>query len=179
VHLTIAGTGVYLNTSLGGRVAHRLTGGDGGRDVSANIHDGTLYWKLWAGENDPSGSLSVNPLDYLYGGCRRYSYEDVAGPRIVLLVTTEGTEHSVELTLQRQTLARPRGPREQSWTVAWDCKDGIPVRDDGWKGDCFYGSAVHVDSDEAWVTAALDALRADVTRDREHYQWRPRETSDT
>jgi len=197
IHLSIAGTGIYLNTSLGSRTADIITHSTG-REVKLSLFEGSLYWKLWVDEDHScsgsqmrrfggkyrswlcrSGSLSVRPMDYVYGGSPSYSYQDVEGPTTVLLVTSEGTEHNVDLTLQKQRLSRPKGPYTESWVVKWDCTEGIPVRDNDWKGDCFYGSAVKVDSENDWVNEALWALRADVTSYRQRYQWTPKKTSET
>lgn len=202
VHLTVAGTGIYLSTSLFSRTADVITQSKG-RELKLSLYDGSLCWKLWTDEDHScssdkmrrfggkyrswlcrDGSISVKPLDYLYGGSPKYSYTDVDGPKSVLLVTAEGTEHNVDLTLQRQRLSRPKGPYTESWIVKWESKEGIPVRHNDWKGDCFYSSAVKLPGDNKmpylgdWVTEALDALRIRVTKDRNHYEWKQDKTSD-
>lgn len=144
------------------------------------------------------GWVSVNLRDHLHGGPLRYSYEDRDEQRTAFVVTTEGTEHMVDFQLQLQTRARPRGPRQHSVTAHWTCEEGIPVRNHEWKGDCTISSAVTIAPEVVrvreqrggevsllwdidgrtgspkWLSAAVEALKAQITRDREHYEWNPR-----
>lgn len=176
-----------IGGGFGTRLAERLTGGKG-RDIKAYLHGWHLYWKLWTTEdhNCPGwrdgryqpwrcrdGNITVNLCDYLYGGSAKYSYEDVEGPTETEVALAEGS-YPVTLKLQRQTLGRPRGPRTSSWCVDWSAPGGIPFRNHDWKGDCVYNSAVKVDGPIGWVAAAKEAIRADVLRDRERYDWRDR-----
>ncbi|MGH9004559.1 MAG: hypothetical protein ACRDYV_15655 [Acidimicrobiia bacterium] len=193
VHMTVLGSGVYLGLGgIGPRVAEWLSRGgatDGGRDLSLAVHGGRAWWRIWTSPHSwtrgrfaswREASLSVNPLDYLLGGPARYSYEDISPPTSVQLLTAEGTEHEVTLTLQRQTLARRRGPRRMSWVAHWESPgEGIPVRNHAWKGDGILSSALDLPDathpEGPWVQAALDELREQITRTRRHYDWRPRE----
>jgi len=170
----------------GHRLAERITQGKS-RDLSCHVHDWTLFWKLWADEDHTcdkrragkyqpwrcrDGNISVNLRDWVYGGPARYAYENIGDPRDGLLVMPDG-EYVAAFQLQRQTLARPRGPRTVSYVAEWKSESGIPVRNHEWKGDCIYGSAVTIPEGlDDWLPAAVDGLRAKVERDRAHYEWR-------
>lgn len=195
-HASIGGFGVYVNTSLFGRVAEALTRGQG-RELTLRVQDGHAYWKAWTSEDGHplhhhrrwskyrswacrDGNLSLRPLDYLHGGPRKYHREPIDKTRTVLVRTNEGTEHVVDMTLCRGTIARPHGPvLSTSLEARWECKEGIPVRNHEWKGDEVYASSVTLpdytplDPPGAWLPFAMDALRANITRDRRHHEWVP------
>jgi hypothetical protein len=174
----------------GVRLAEWLTRGKG-RDLSCHVHGWALYWKLWtdeehrcdkrrSGKYQPwrcrDGSITINLRDYLYGGPARYAYESIGEPRDGLLVMPEG-EYVVGFQLQRQTLARPRGPRKSSCVAEWNSDAGIPIRNHEWKGDNVYASGVAIPAGlDDWLPAAVDGLRAQIERDRAHHEWRRPET---
>lgn len=191
-HLTVAGTGVYLGTTLGRRAAHILSLGEktyrgrklyGGRDLSLALHNGRLWWHVWTDPTDWSRgrfagwrerSLTVNPADILLGGPKRGSHEDVAGTEAVI-VLPEGEQH-LKLTLRRATWGRPKGRKDHSWNVDWSATPGISVRpDDGWKGPVT-GSSVNITDQQAagdWAAAAMAALHGWVKETRARYGYKP------
>lgn len=199
-HAGIGGAAVFVGTSAFARAAHALTRGQG-RDLSLRLHSGALWWEAWISEDrrsrggrwrsapwsnavkhrpylSRSGNVSVNPLDYLFGGPARYSYESAGEPVEARMTPREGYDgdgpYVVRWQLERQTLGRKRGPKKLSWTAAWECDQGIPVRNHDWKGDTITASSVSLTDEQAngdWLTAATEALTADISSDREHYDY--------
>jgi hypothetical protein len=172
--------GLYLHTEgFGTWLQRRLNPvGYESKVISLNVHDGHAYWKLWAprdgsssGRHWRAGSVRIDPRDILLGE-HRYAYTDVGDPETVTLLMPDGGEYQVAMQLQRQSLSRNRGRRQESWTVDCDCRDGIPTRSDGHRGG-MNGWAVAV-SDRAvvagvWQQEAIAASIAKVTEIRIRY----------
>lgn len=184
-HLALPGIAIYTGARFGrwsGKLASRLTHPRGerheyvGRSISAFLANGTVYWNIWAHdslwERDEfpawrHGSKSVNPLDYILGGPKRYAYTDVEKAHIDLQLH-DGV-YPVTLKLQRRKFGRPRGRSEEGWSVDWGARRGIPShfdRSGGWKGDRTYGSGFDIPSDRDWVNDATERLRAWVYEQR-------------
>lgn len=191
--------GYFSIGGVGGRFCQWLGRGHG-RDLSLALHNGKLWWKVWydgdCGNDEHhrcdkrrpawwsretkyrswrclrDGSLAVNPLDYVFGGELKYSYEDV-GPKRDAFVTVGPTTDLVTFQLQRQFHARPRGPKRMSWVASWEANPGIRVRNHDWKGDTILGSAEPVSGRTNWLPEAVASLERRVARDREHYRWNP------
>jgi hypothetical protein len=152
------------------------------REIGLSAHDGSVYWKLWAKDGswsntDPKwwlGSFRYDLRDIVFGDLK-YSYEDVAGPVTAVVRMPHGDDHVVVLRLRRETRARKRGrPKEQGWSVNWNCDDGIPTK--GLYRGRVCGSAVKV-TDEAvenrsWPFAATAAIAARLTSDRVRHGYR-------
>lgn len=126
------------------------------------------------------GSLDLNPIDAFWG-FRSFKYEDL-GERSEDTFTVgqfPGDEYKVKFTLKRMTRQRDFGPRwartitYEGYIADWGAWDGgIPVRNDYWKGDCIYSSAVRVLNWETWLDEAHAALREVILRERKRYRYR-------
>lgn len=152
--------------------------------------DGWRRPKLWpwsAGRNKyrpwmclRNGNIELNPLDAIWG-TRKYKYQTVAREyRDIDFGGYDGDIHHVEMTLQKQTRQREHGPKwvrkreDKGYSVEWECKKGIPYRNDSWKGDCTYGSGFDSDgSDQFWVLDAKKKLVKLITHDRINYNYIP------
>lgn len=182
-HLGIGGAAIYLGTTVGRTLAHRLSRGEG-RDFWAWGEWPTVYLHVWTTTNSwtrgrfaewRDASFSISPIDRIMGP-RSCNFEKVATVDAEL-VLSDGT-YPVQLALKRATVARRRGgAREAFWDVFWDARHGIPYKhDNGWKGGSVYGSDVKVSrptEDDIqlgrWVPEALDLLAAQI------YKWRAEE----
>lgn len=127
------------------------------------------------------GNISLNPLTAFWGH-RGYKYEDVDKATTLLNVGQfEGDWYQVDFTLQKQTRARDHGPwwarrvSDEGYCADWDCKGGLPFRNDSWKGDCIYGSAEPVANINNWIHEASESLKDRVIQDRVKYRYHPPE----
>ena len=194
-HLTIAGTGAYVNLGADAlrRACHFLTRGEG-RDLSLAMRGGQLWWSLWVGEGHcngtkhshrrggryqpwrcRSGNIPVNPLDVAYGS-PKYSYEDLSAVTRTLVMPED--EYEVKLTLRRQRHGRKGGKqRDDGLVVDWKAEKGIPFHFDhsgGWKGSRYYASAVRMPDgveEKDWPAIALARLAAKATHERVSTGW--------
>jgi hypothetical protein len=186
VHASVGGAALYLNTSAGGRLAHRMSRGQG-RDLKVFLMEHRIFLSAWTTTGSwergrfaawRDASFSISPADHILGQ-RRFHYDDV-DKVTAELVLADGT-YPVELTLQRQTIVRERGkPRFDGWCVDWNAPHGIPTkRDAGWKGGSTYGSGFTVSAphrpveSREWVGEALNRLAAWVYTDRARNRWSP------
>jgi hypothetical protein len=185
--------GLYLHTSLGGRLAERLTGGTGSREFQV-VFDGPrqevgrcqLQVTPWGRKHetrqaDPwwvrGKTFHLSPLDRLWGE-RRYTYAAEGDPVEAIVRMPDGDDHPVILQLLRQRYGRPRGGRQiYTWSAAWSSRAGIPFRRDGWKGDGVHGSSVAVSADAVragrWPQEAVARIAVRVAGDRARYDWKP------
>ena len=147
-HLDVLGNAVYVNTSIGRRLAHALSRGVS-KTIAFRLEDGKLWYTLWANEHSyrrgdrRQGALTVSPAELLWGP-KRYSYEDLAVADVE--ITMPDGQYPVTLTLQRCRYGRARRRLvDQGYVVDWNAPRGIPTHFDhsgGWKGDRTYGSAI-------------------------------------
>ncbi|MGW6912602.1 hypothetical protein ACWGB8_02070 [Kitasatospora sp. NPDC054939] len=176
---------LYLNSGSHARwVQRRLNSGTyASRVVEATVHDGSLWWKIWAPQDSwtkgtprwMDGSTVLDPRDRWLGPVR-YSYEDVGPKRPGRVLMPEGDGHTVTLQLQRQRKGRRRGRQVESWVVDWLCRPGIPVRNHDWKGDEIISSSVEVSESAVeygrWPEEACARIAADMSQDRSRHRWR-------
>jgi hypothetical protein len=189
VHLHHLGA-LYLHaTSHGTWLQRRLipTGYDS-RVVELSISDSRLRWRLWAKRHEWSrdtpkwqdGSVCVDPREWLWGPTRN-NFEDVGSPQRATVRLPHGDDHEVTLQLRRCTTGRTRGRKTHSWWADWKCEQGIPCRDDDWKGDSVYGAGVEVGdqavNDGTWPMAAAAAIAAQLTRHRCRHNYSPPATT--
>lgn len=145
-----------------------------------------------------SGNIALNPAEALWGH-RDYKREPVESPVVVGVPVGEfpGDTYLVELTLERTWRQRDHGPRwfrratPTGYSVAWDTRghcNGIPVRNDSWKGDEVLASGVRLPDeldavasaaagDGAWQAAAVRLIVEQIKRDRRHYGYVPPRTA--
>jgi hypothetical protein len=163
------------------------------REIGFSAHDGKVHWSLWEPRDSWSsdqpkwwaGSFPYDLRDVLWGPLR-YSYEDVGEPVsvVVRMPYSDEDNHDVVLQLQRMSRGRTRGKRrDEGWIVQWDCKAGIPYRqDDGWKGGRVQGSSVRVSrqavDDGTWPLAAAAAISHDLVQQRIRYGYTPLQLED-
>lgn len=222
LYLHTAGYGTWLQRRLNpsGYVS-RHTG------IKAGRHYG-IEWKVWAPRDESSpahpvtdvlgrwliprarrhrgqdtgpwwrhGAVRFNWADNLLG-MKLYDHTDVMGP-LPRVVRMPERDYLVNLTLQRQTLARRRDraytpqwatraahtllatrwwPVRKAWLVSWDAiGSGIPCRhDDGWKGPVT-GSAVTVSAASVtagtWAGEAVAAIALSMAQSRTRYRFEP------
>jgi hypothetical protein len=178
---------LYLHTERFGEWLVRRLNPTGyhSKVTGLTIHDGYLWWRLWAdrdagwSSNAPwyrrvrDGSVRIDPRDHVLGP-RRYSYEDVGDPVTALVRMPHGDDHEVTLKLQRCTFGRKRGRKRMSWSVDWDCRPGIPTKP-GDRGRVM-GSGVDVPDASVdagtWPVEACAAIAVRMTTDRRRYGWR-------
>lgn len=174
-HLTVLGTGIYWGLSTGGKLAERISKG-ASRELSAAIHHGHLWLKLWSRANgswtrgDPENwrekSFRVNPLD-IFLGPLRYAYEDI--DTVTRMLTVPGGQHTVKLKLQHVSYGRAKGRKTLSWAVDWDARPGIATEPDrgGWKDGLTYGSGFTISRNHGhWAEEALARLASWVYAER-------------
>lgn len=192
-HLTVLGSGIYWGTSIGRKLADRITREKKhkweGRDLQLSIHNGSLWIKAWVhpgtwerGEFAPwrEKSIDLNPLTHLFGR-KRYWYEPI-GSHAFDIEMPEGS-YPVVATLQRQLLGRPKLKRRvESLTVDVEADKGIPSHYDksgGWKGDRTYGFSVPFRSErEDWQVDAKAAITAWVYQQRANSGFREPQAAD-
>lgn len=176
---------LYLHTEKHGTWLQRRLNPVGyqSRVIELSVHDGTLWWKLWAKRDEwthgtprwQDGSTTVNLLDRWLGPVRN-EFEKV-GPTVAGIVRMpEGDTHEVVLQLEKVRTGRRRGRKVESWSVDWESREGIPFRNNSWKGDNVLGSSVTVTSAAMergmWPEEACAQIAASVARDRSRYGWR-------
>lgn len=185
-HVSLGRLGaLYLHADgFGTRVQRRLNPvGYNSRVTDVAVQDGRLRWRLWAKRDEHSastprwrdGSVVVDLRERLWGPLL-YSYEPVGEPVAAMVRMPEGDDHEVVLKLRRVRRGRKRGVGELSWSADWSSKNGIPFRNDSWKGNEVMAASVKV-SDAAvkqdrWVAEACAGIAANVSAMRTRYQWR-------
>lgn len=158
---------------------------DGGynRSHPNHGHEVPKFWpfrnekyRSWACLRD--GSIDLNPLTVWWGD-RLFKYEPVDEDVLLIEINQfRGDEYMVEFKVQEVTRVRRKGPKwargysHEGFTAEWYCKDGIPYRNDAWKGDCVYGSAVKIPDPTDWRMDADDNLKAWVIDQRAKYNYR-------
>lgn len=130
-----------------------------------------------------NGNIDLNPVNAFWG-FRRYNYTNIDMCHTVVGANQfSGDMQEVKLTLQSVVQKRDAGPawaRRPKWigySVAWDCRDGIPTQNHDWKGDCVYGSSVSAKDPidmEHWKNDAVIALTNWIIKDRKRNNYRPR-----
>jgi hypothetical protein len=183
---------LYLHTSDGyGRWVQRRLNPDGydSRLISVEFGLDEVRWRWWSRRDNHdgvreswwrNGGIHLRPLDRLLGR-KRYRYTAVPGCTTSRIVRLPEGDYLVELTLQRQTHGRARGPKRRTWSVDWQTPrggKGLPFkRHDDWKGNCVYGSGVAVSDASVqagtWAAEAAAAIAANVTRMRTREGWDP------
>ena len=84
----------------------------------------------------------------------------------------KGDVHEVALTLHKHVKERQRGPQWarkpllEGHITFWECKKGIPVRNDHWEGDCMYESWMQIYNPDNWYEEAMKELRRQIARQR-------------
>jgi len=172
---------LYLHTERhGARVQRRFNAvGYDSRTISLDFHNGRVWWRVWARENesrstDPwwmDGNLAIHPAHYLLGARTSEAVHEKRATGTVYL--PDGTTHDVQLRLEQRRYGRPRGRKTTTWLLDWDCPTGIPTRNDSWKGDDTYGGAFSVPAEtaaeEGWADAVCVLIAESCMRAREHY----------
>lgn len=176
---------LYLHTDDHGTWIQRRLNPRGydSRVIELDIGNGRLSWKLWAKRDESSkstprwqdGSTVINLLDRWLGPVR-HSFEKVGEPITATVAMPEGDSHQVQLQLEKVRTGRRRGRAVESWSVDWECRPGIPVRNHSWKGDEVLASSTTVTAAAVgrgmWPNEAVAGIAAHMSRDRSHYGWR-------
>lgn len=177
---------LYLHTERHGTWLQRRFNPSGyeSRIIELNIGDGRLRWKLWAKRDHWSrdvprwqqSEIVIDPRELLLGPVRN-DFTKVGEPTTATVRTPEGDEHEVTLQLERVATGRRRGRKALSWSVDWECRPGIPVRNHSWKGDEIFGSSVTVTAASVergtWEQEAAARIVMSVAKMRSRYGWRP------
>lgn len=175
---------LYLNTEQFGTWLQRWLNPTGyqSRVIEVLVGDGRLRWRLWVKRDEHSmatprwrdGSIRVDPRDIVLGE-RRYSYEDVGEKATATVRMPHGDDHEVALQLQRKTYGRKHWRKRLTWTVDWECLDGIPTKP-GDRGH-ITSAAVPVSDSAAdsgtWPEEAAMGIAAQMTKYRTRYGYRP------
>lgn len=157
------------------------------RKIGFSAHDGRVHWSLWEPRDSWShdqpkwwgGSFRCDLRDIVLGELQ-YSRENVGVPirAVVRMPYGDDDVHDVVLQLQQVRRGRKRGrPKEQGWSVDWECQKGIPVRDHAWKGHGIHGSGVTVTQQDVesrlWPQVAVAKIAANMMRDRVRHGFTP------
>ena len=176
---------LYVHTERFGQFIQRRLNPTGheSRVTGVSIYDGQLSWKLWAkrdewSKTDPKwmhGSISIDPLDYLYGPQKNHKVSETERvPAVVRM--PEGDTHDVTVHLEKWETRRTRGRARTYWLAQWDCKKGIPVRNHDWKGDetfsCSWGIEGVTPDTPRWPLILAAKAAEQCTRDRARYGYR-------
>jgi hypothetical protein len=176
---------LYLHTEDHGRWLQRRLNATGyqSRETGLSYYRGRLSWQIWAkrdewSKTDPKwmhGSVPIDPRHYLYGPTRnRKVAETEKVPAVVRM--PEGDTYDVLVHLEKWETRRTRGRARTYWTAQWDCKDGIPVRNDTWKGDktfsCAWGIEGVTPDTPRWSHIIAAAAAETCSRDRARYNYR-------
>lgn len=136
-------------------------------------------YRSWACFRD--GNIDLNPIDAMWGP-RYYHYEKLATEDdLVGLYEWPDDVYNVTFTLMKVTRARRAGPKwarrpkNDGFSVEWECHEntGIPFRNNSWKGDGVYGSAVKIDGDNGWLGKAEANLMKWITDQRKENGFKP------
>lgn len=199
----LLGRGQKRNLSLqvhGGDLRWELWHDDQSGNAPDGIHkcDKRRRPKLWpwsAGRDKyrtwmclRDGSIDLNPADALWGH-RLFHFTDVGDPVTAFVVVGEfaGDSHLVSLQLREQRRHRDHGPawarrEDVSYAVEWraDSKEGIPFRNDSWKGDGVLASGVSLPAEFSdpnrsgeWVSYVTDKIAEGIRKDRRRYNYSP------
>jgi hypothetical protein len=148
-----------------------------------SIDSGRLWWNIWAPRDehkasDPAwmrGSVHIDPRHYFLGPIKAHK-EDVTGKIPAVVCMPDGTRYDVTVQLEKWTRGRTRGRKSHSWTVSWDCQQGIPVRNDSWKGDETLGGSFPLPAAAAdasqWAEIACAMIATSCVEDRARYNYR-------
>lgn len=127
------------------------------------------------------GNIALNPLDAFWGP-RLFEHIDMEKKtKILKMKQFVGDQYDVELTLQKVYRGRKDGPKWarrrkfDHWTVDWDCRAGIPYRNDSWKGDHVHASKIRINSPTNWWIKAMVELFKKIEQERVEYRFRPPE----
>jgi hypothetical protein len=187
---TSLGIGVTIGTEGFGKwVQRRLNpAGYHDRQIGLDVHNGRLWWKVWARENesrstDPKwmeGNAPIDPRHYLFGPRRnRKISETDRVPATVYM--PEGDTHQVTVHLQQWETRRTRGRATTYWMAQWDCQAGIPVRNHDWKGDETFSCAWMIEGvtpdNPRWPYILAAKAAEQCTRDRARYGYRAPEAA--
>lgn len=153
------------------------------RVIDLSFHHGRVWWQLWARRNehratDPwwmSVSLNINPAHYLLGA-RINQLVDSTEKAPTTVELPDGTSYPVTVRLEKWQSGRPRGRKKYRWTLDWESRPGIPIRNEAWKGDETYGGHWQVPADVVddpqWLEAAARSIADKCMADRERYSYR-------
>lgn len=176
---------LYLHTEDHGRWLQRRLNPTGyqSRETGLSYYRGRLSWQVWARRDehrasDPkwmSGSVPIDPRHYLYGPRKnRMLFETEKVPVVVRM--PEGDTYDVLVHLEKWETRRTRGRARTYWMAQWDCKEGIPVRNDNWKGDdtysCSWGIEGVTPEMPRWPLLLAAKAAEQCSRDRARYGYR-------
>jgi hypothetical protein len=176
--------GLYLHTERHGTWLQRRLNPTGyeSKVTGVSVHSGRLWWDLWAPRDEHRrgfprwrhGNVRLDPRDILLGE-RRYSYVPVGDPEPATLQVPYGGSFQVTMQLQAQALGRRHGRQRGSWTVDFECRDGIPYKP-GSRGGGMTSWSVEV-SDSAvqgglWQAEAVSASVLKIAQMRARYGYR-------
>uniref|UniRef100_UPI00051853AE hypothetical protein n=1 Tax=Streptomyces capuensis TaxID=1464056 RepID=UPI00051853AE len=184
-HVSLGPLGaLHVHTEGHGRWLQRLLNPTSyhSRVVDVSIHNGSLWWELWARRHEYSsrdprwmhGNVKIDPRHYILG---KHQFESVQhGPDTPGVVhMPDGTSHPVTLKLEKWTRGRVRGRKTSTWEVDWSSEKGIPIRNHAWKGDEVFGSGVTVTAASVengqWPQEACAAIAIQCAKDRARYDY--------
>jgi len=175
---------LYWHTERHGTFLQRRlnpTGYDS-RVTGIDIHNGRIWWTMWARRDehrasDPTwmrGSAHINPAHYLLGP-RKGEVVDRTDKVDTTVHMPDGTSYPVTVQLEKWQRGRRHGRKTSSWSLVWDCKPGIPVRNHDWKGDEYFGGSMPFPVSTAgtgqWVQAAAAIIANSCAEDRARYNY--------
>lgn len=156
------------------------------REVRVAVHSGRLWWSIWKPvhiyhpDDRRRGSVSVDPLDLLYGEERFESR--ISGPVERIPVAMPERTYHASVTPTITTARRPRGGPDRVWTsfrVEIEEKEGVPVPGKGENAydcgdDAIHAISVQAASPEQAVGILIgSALRLRAQR-QGTYGWEPK-----
>lgn len=177
---------LYLHTEDHGRWLQRRlnpTGYDS-RETGLSYYQGRLSWQVWARRDehratDPKwmrGSIGTDPRDHLFGPLRNRKVDQTDDvPAVVRMPEGDTYEVTVRLERWESRRTRSRRPGRIYWLAQWDCKDGIPIRNDSWKGDetfsCSWGIQGVTPDNPRWPLILAAKAAEQCSRDRARYNY--------
>lgn len=181
---------LYLSSERFGTWIQRRLNNEGfeSRETGFSIHDGRIWWNLWARRDehrasDPKwmrGSLEIDPRHHILGPAKNYKVSETEKVPVTVYMP-EGDTHDVLVHLEQWETRRTRGRARTYWMAQWDCEKGIPVRNHDWKGDetysCTWGIEGVTPDNPRWPYILAAKAAEQCTRDRARYGYRAPEAA--
>ena len=132
------------------------------------------------------GNIDLNPVDAFWGNklwLRDETFPEQTVRALVPVGDFDGDEYEVDFTIERRMVRRQHGPawarrvKRVDYSADAECRPGIPVRNNSWKGDEILGWNVKVPAESVaagtWVREAVERTVELVRRDRARYRYVP------
>lgn len=181
---------LYVHTERYGTWLQRRLNPTGyaSRETGFSIHNGRLWWQVWARRDEHSasdpkwmrGTVNIDPRHHLYGPRKNHKMAETEKVPVTVRMP-EGDEHDVLVHLEQWETRRARGRARTYWMAQWDCKEGIPVRNHDWKGDgtysCSWGIEGVTQDNPRWPYILAAKAAEQCSRDRARYNYRAPEAA--